>query len=171
MRPLKIVELIGKKETMPSMQRSKSSAPESMARQAAALAVDELFRFCEFADTGDPEAFLAAAIGIVMQYPVKVRRIAFDPINGLPTKKRRLALCDIRSACDEAYEPIRRSNEREAIAVQQRSRLLPRPSASSEEKARVQAKLDWFLGRSPLTPAAMADGPSVFELDPADWDR
>jgi hypothetical protein len=129
--------------TLPSPSLDREWPPSAAKKRAAGRAVDELFKFCELPDTGDPEAFLAAAIGIAAQFPLEVPLIAFDPINGLPSRMRRPALCDIRSACEAAYDPIARRLEREKIAIEQAERrlALEGPRLTPEQIRKITAKL------------------------------
>jgi hypothetical protein len=198
-KPLKVVPLVGKPGATLATLPSPSSAPASktsIARQAAARAVNELFRFCELPSGGEPEAFLAAAIAIAAKFPVEVLRVAFDPVDGLPSRMRRPHLSDIRLACEKAYEPIQGALDRERT----RALLAPPAPDSAEDKAKMKAWVDEFLiGRQGLAKyrtktkaeaddeqrqsekflarckteaegaARPAAAPSVFELDPADW--
>jgi hypothetical protein len=98
-KPVNVVSLVGRQGEMRSTMPWTNSKPESknsIAREAAARAVRELFRVCELPDTSNPEAFLAAAIGITARFPAETYAPAFEPINGLPSRMRRHALADIR---------------------------------------------------------------------------
>jgi hypothetical protein len=114
-------------------------------QQAAAKATDALFRFCTPVDVGDPRAFLAAVIGIFMEYPVEVMEIVADPVRGLPSRVKRPDLVDIRKACDVAYEPIRRRREREELAEQHRRALPPPERGPRPTREELTAKYPWLF--------------------------
>jgi hypothetical protein len=73
-----------------------------------AEAAKKLFQFCELPDIGEPKSFMAAVIGIFEQFPVEVVQSVVEPARGLPSRVRKPALVDIRSACEAAYEPLQR---------------------------------------------------------------
>lgn len=127
----------GRQGATPAMQLSPSFAPAwkpSISQKAAAgRAADELFKFCELPDTGDPEAFLAAAILILADFPMETMMTVVNPSHGLPSRVRRPALCDIRKACEAAFEPLGRKLARDKIATEQYLR-------SAEQHARIASQ-------------------------------
>lgn len=123
---------------------SEPHAPNSTSRlspfqEAAAKATDDLFRFCEPLDVGEPEAFLAAVIGIFLEFPIEVMKLVSDPVRGLPSRVRRPHLTDIRKACEEAYAPIARQLKRERVAVD-RKLLAPPAAVPKMTLAEMEAK-------------------------------
>jgi hypothetical protein len=109
-------------------------------QQDAAKATDALFRFCTPVDVGEPRAFLAAVIGVFMEYPVEVMEAVADPVRGLPSRVKRPDLVDIRTACEEAYQPIRRKRKRDEIAEQRRRALPPPERAPRPTREEIAAK-------------------------------
>jgi hypothetical protein len=92
-------------------------------------------------DVGDPRFFLSAVIELFMEFPVEVMEAVSDPVRGLPSRVKRPDLVDIRRACEEAYEPIRRKRERDEIA-EQRRRALPQPERAPRlTREEIDAKL------------------------------
>lgn len=118
----------GRTPETPSGQLAPSSTSASSPfRLAAAKATDDLFRFCEPLDVGDPEAFFAAVIGVFLEFPIAVMETVADPVRGLPSRVRRPHLTDIRKACEDAYAPVARQLARDR-AVADSARLLASPS-------------------------------------------
>jgi hypothetical protein len=118
-------------------------------QHAAAKATDALFQFCTPVDVGDPRAFLAAVIGVFMEFPIEVMDLVADPVRGLPSRVKRPDLVDIRRACEEAYAPIWQQIERDRIAHQQRLRALEASQDRSKRptKEELLAKCSWLFER------------------------
>lgn len=127
-------------------------------QEAAAKATDDLFRFCEPLDVGEAEAFLAAVIGIFLEFPIEVMKLVADPVRGLPSRVRRPHLTDIRKSCEDAYAPIARQLQRERVAVD-RKLLVPPPTIPKMTLAEMEAK----LGRPLFNLRRMNDGGRRFK--------
>lgn len=104
--------------------------------------------FCEPMDVGEPKAFLAAVIGIFMEFPIEVMELVADPVRGLPSRVRRRHLTDIRQACEDAYAPIARQLQRERVAVDRKLLLAPPAPGPKMTIAEMEAKLGHPLGNS-----------------------
>jgi hypothetical protein len=97
-------------------------------------------------DVGDPRAFLAAVIGIMMEFPIEVMETVVDPVRGLPSRVRRPTLPHIREACEAAYEPIARRLQRERVLRDRQLLLAPPPPGPKMTIAEMEAKLGHPLG-------------------------
>lgn len=118
---------------------------------AAASAANQLFRFCEPSDVGDPEAFFAAVIGIFLEFPIPVMMLVADPVHGLSSRVRRPHLTDIRTACEDAYAPIARKLMRQ--------RALPPPPPPEPGPKMTIAEIEAKLGRPLSSLAKRMDEP------------
>jgi hypothetical protein len=84
---------------------------------------------------------------ILAGFPIEVINAVADPARGLPMRKSRPELCDIRAACDEAYEPVGNRYRREKIAAEQRARIASEVRADQRPPPEViKTKLKDFPG-------------------------
>ena len=84
---------------------------------------------------------------------------ASGPVRGLPGRKRRPSLCDIRAAREAEYMPIAQREARERAAAEPR-RLAPSVPATAGEKARVRQRLEARRGLSRAAEACDTARPS-----------
>jgi hypothetical protein len=120
--------------------------PPRSQRMAAANATNQLFRFCDPTDVGDPEAFFAAVIGIFEEFPIAVMTLVADPVRGLPSRVHRPGLPEVRKACEDAYAPIARQLKRERVELD-RKRMLTPPPIERMTVAELEAKIGHPLPR------------------------
>jgi hypothetical protein len=81
--------------------------------KAAAEAVDRLLDLFPPLDVGNPRAFIAGLVAIFANYPAEVWKYVVDPVHGLPGRTARPTLYDLKTVCDEFYEPLARQIARE----------------------------------------------------------
>lgn len=116
-------------------------------REAAASAVERLFKVCRLPDVADHKAFLVLATAIFAEFPVEImNEVAAE----LPTRFKRPMLDDIRKACETAYEPIERRLMRDRV---KREALPPPPAGPKLTKEEIEAKLGRRIG-VPVEPLA-----------------
>lgn len=87
--------------SLPLASASTSSLSEDKKAAYATKRATAMFGCYRKDEANDPAVYMAAAVGILMKYPVEVITAVTDPISGLPSTSKFLpALAEIKSACE-----------------------------------------------------------------------
>lgn len=87
--------------SLPLESASTSSLSEDKKAAYATKRATAMFGCYRRDEANDPAVYMAAAVGILMKYPVEVITSVTDPISGLPSSSKFLpAVAEIKTACE-----------------------------------------------------------------------
>lgn len=102
-----------------------------------------LFGCYRMGDANDPEIYTQAVVAVLSDYPDDVITRVVDPRKGLPSRQQFLpTVAEVKAACEEIYQPIRRRMEWDTRAIEQvqdHARLTGKPIPTALEVQKMLA--------------------------------
>ena len=137
-------------ERTPSATPSPSFEPQTPQHRAAAMAVEQLFTFCEPPDVADPRAWIAGLVTLFAQYPPHLLAVAIDPARGIPVRLKSLKnFAAIKEVLEDLCWPIDQRAERERLSAQL---LLPPPARTEEQQRAISEQVRAWRKSAGLLP-------------------